>query len=104
MTVEQWGDLLAFTCAPAANMFWLLYWTTAPWWRSWSGRAVITSKLGLAVLVDAAVLYRLLGRDYYGHEVIVLVAFGLITVGTWLYLFAFAHEQYRRRNDPPVEP
>lgn len=105
MNAEQWGTFLAFVCAPAANLFPLLYGTTAPWWRSWTGRAIIISKVGLALLVDAAVLFRWNGaKPYWGFNELRLGAFALITVGTYLYLFAFAHEQYMKRNRPPAQP
>lgn len=100
MSVTFWGHLLPFLCAPAANLFWLLYGTTTNWYRRLTGWAIIISKLGLAALVDATVLYLLLGRDYSGHAVVLIVAFGIITVGTWLYLIAFAREQYLKRNSP----
>ncbi len=98
MNTQQWGNLLAYLCFPAVNIFWLLYAWTAPWWKSWSGCAVIISTLGLAALVDASVLFRLLGDDYPGRQQIVLVAFGVITVGTYLYLIAFARVQYLKRH------
>lgn len=101
MNVEDWGTLLTFLCLPAAVMFPLLYATTAPWWKSWSGRAVLTSKVGLALLVIAAAMFRMNSEvPYPGFDVLRIVAFGLITVGTYLYLFAFAREQYLRRNKP----
>lgn len=104
MNTEDWGTFLTFLCFPAAVLFPLLYGTTAPWWRSWTGRAVITSKVGLATLVFTAMLFRLNGgAPYPGFDLLRVVAFGLITIGTYLYLFAFAREQYLKRNAPDRE-
>lgn len=98
MTTEEWGVLLVYLATPAANLFPLLYIATADWFASWTGRAVATSKLGLAALVDAALLYQIKGGNYAYHDQVIVAAFGLITVGTYLYLFAFLREQYRKRN------
>jgi uncharacterized membrane protein YozB (DUF420 family) len=98
VTTEQWGVLLIYVATPAANLFPLLYILTADWKSTWAGRAVTVSKVGLAALVDAALLYQIKGGNYRFHDQVILVAFGLITLGTYLYLFAFAREQYRKRN------
>jgi hypothetical protein len=50
VTTAWWGTLLTYLAVPAANLFPLLYATTAPWWRSWTGRAIIISKTGLAAV------------------------------------------------------
>jgi hypothetical protein len=42
-------------------------------------------------------------RAYPYHDQLILVAFALITIGTYLYLFAFAREQYLKRNAPDCE-
>lgn len=103
MDTAWWGVFLTYLCVPAANMFPLLYGTTAPWYRSWTGRAIMVSKIGLALLVDAALLFHIIGnRSYRYHDQIILVAFAFITVGTYMYLFAFAREQYVKRNHPTI--
>lgn len=99
MTTEQWAVLLTYLCAPAANVFWLAYGLSAPWYRTVVGYAVIISKLGLAGLVDAGVLFHIHGsREYPYHDQLILVSFGLITVGTWVYLVALTREQYLKRH------
>lgn len=101
MNADEWARLLAFVAFPACVMFPLLYGTTTPWYRSWTGRAIIISKVGLAGLVGSAVAFYWRGnRDYAFHAQLVLGSFALITVGTYLYLFAFAREQYLKRNRP----
>lgn len=102
MNTEQWANAFAFACFPAVNLFVLLYGAYAPWWRSWTGRAVITTILGLAVLIDSAVVYRLNHKLPYPYQAqMLLAAFGLIALGTNLYLLAFVSEQFVKRNRPP---
>lgn len=101
MSAEQWANLFAFGGCPAVNLLVLLYGTTAPWWRSWTGRAVITTFLGLAILIDSAVVYRLHDKMPFPYqEQMLLAAFGLIALGANLYLTAFVHEQFVKRNRP----
>lgn len=106
MSTEQWANVFAFASFPAVNLLVLLYGCTAKWWRSWTGRAVITTFLGLAILIDSAVLYRLHDKQPYPHQAqMLLAAFGLIALGANLYLLAFVTEQfYKHWPKPEVTP
>lgn len=98
MTAEDWSLVLVWVAFPAANLFPILYMISASWWGTWAGRAVVVSKIGLAALVDASVLFRIHGGDYPGRTQVILVAFSLIVIGTYMYLFAFIREQYLERH------
>lgn len=99
MTTQQIGTWLLYFAAPAANLFPVLYALSAPWHRSAVGRAIVTSKVGLALLVDAAVIAHFTrSLTYPYHDQLVLFAFALIAVGTWMYLGALTEEQIRKRR------
>jgi hypothetical protein len=99
MTTDQWGVLLLYIAAPATLLFPFLYVLSARWWGTLTGTAVVISKFGLAGLVGAALIYHLHGDvDYPLHDQLVLVAFGLIALGTWLYLFALIRVQIMSRK------
>ena len=97
MTVDQVSLLLLIIAAPAATLFPILYMLTAPWWQTWVGRALVVSKIGLAVLVDASLAFHYLGPAYPHRAEVTLTAFALIVVGTWLYLGALVREQILKR-------
>jgi hypothetical protein len=99
MTTDQVATLLVYIAAPAATLFPLAYAIAAPWWSSWTGRAVLVSKVGLALLVDASLAFRLHGStDYPGRAQLVLVAFALIVVGTYMYFAALIQQQFLRHR------
>lgn len=101
MTTAEVGDLLVYVAVPGATLFPILYMWAAPWSKSTVGRAIVTSKIGLALLVDLSLVYRFLGPDYPGHDQAVLAAFALIVVGTYLYLLALVREQLGKRRRKP---
>jgi hypothetical protein len=58
------------------------------------GWALMTAKFGLAMLVDLSLMFRWFGPDYPHREGFLLVAFAVITVGSYLYLAVFLRVQY----------
>ena len=97
MTSQQVGDILVFIAVPSATLFPILYGLTAPFYRSMTGWAIVTAKVGLAMLVDASAAFRLFGPYYPYRAQVLLVAFGVIVVGSWLYLIAYVRIQYLKR-------
>lgn len=98
MTTAQFGTLLLYLGAPGATLFVTGYILTAPWFKSLIGWAIVISKIGLAGLVDLALLYRFLGPTYPYHDQAILGSFALIVVGTYLYLAVLVREQIQKRR------
>jgi hypothetical protein len=97
VTTDQVATLLVYIAAPAATLFPIAYAIAAPWWSTWTGRAVLVSKVGLALLVDAALAFHLHGdTEYPYHSQLILVAFALIVVGTYMYFAALIQQQIIR--------
>jgi hypothetical protein len=93
MTVDDIVKWMLYATAPAQTLFLLLYGLTTRWWRSLVGRSLFTKALGLALLIDNATLYYLLGPGYYMRDAVRLFVFGLIMVGAWLQLMALIMEK-----------
>lgn len=86
---------LLLVMVPAATAFPILY-AWQPWSSEAVGRALMLSSVGLALLVDFAVLYRLLdGEIPPGVRVVVYL---LIAVGMYYQLFNLVRAQRRRRR------
>lgn len=98
MTTAQWGTMLIYFAAPPATLFAIVYTFTARWYRTLAGAAVMSTVFGLAVLVDNALLFHVVGPDYPYHASIVLTCFGLLGLGMWLYLGLLVREQIVRRH------
>lgn len=97
MSTEDWAIALITAAAVAANLFVILYATTAPWWRSVFGRALMTGEVALAILLDV-VLYA-----HWAHKLVPiwlgLTIYSAIAAGCWMRLGAVVHEQLARRRD-----
>ena len=83
-----------------ATLFPIIYFFR-PWWRSLAGRALMTSSLGLALLIDISLAYKVFGNDYPGRDAVRLTVYALIVAGSWMILFALfrAGGPGRRRSD-----
>lgn len=88
--------ILIMTAAPPITVFACWYGLTAPWWRSPSGRALFTSSLATALLVDLSLLYRFIGSEV--PDVLALVVYALVAAGCWLMFGALAHDRWQRRK------
>jgi hypothetical protein len=80
-----------YLIAIPANGFPIIYGTFFPWFKSWLGRALFTKAIGIALLVDTAVLYQLLGDDYPGRGLIRFIAFGTVLIGIYLQFFVVVY-------------
>lgn len=94
------ATILILLAAPAATLYPLLFCLTAPWrgagawWRSPIGRALMTKAMGLALLIDLALLHRVV-EPYPGQEAVRLVVFSLIVAGVWMALGALIYEKHK---------
>lgn len=63
-------------------LFVAAYVITAPWWRSEWGRHMTAFGVSLGAILALSLAYRLFG-DYPGRQVLLLVAFGALTLLLW---------------------
>ena len=91
-------DVVILTIAAvAANLFCILYWITAPWYRSEAGRAAWSMTFSVALLLDVALLafwFHWTVAPWIAH-----VIYLVILVACWLKFGALVHEQIRQRRD-----
>lgn len=95
---------LIVATAPAQTAFILLYGFGSPWWKSLLGRALFTKALGLALLVDLALLYQFFGDDWWNRDGIRLGVYALIATGAWLQLAALVQQRRGMRREFGPEP
>lgn len=101
MTTDEAWLWLLYAAAPAATLFPLLY-TATRWWKRTTGWAIWLSKVGLAILVDSALLLHVVGLENYQYRSqVLMIGFVFITAGTWLYLFVFLRARF---GDQPLPP
>lgn len=86
MTVEVLSVGIVAAMAVPANLFPLLYTSWARWWRSPEGRHLFFFTVGMAALVDLALLRRAFG-DFPGYEYLSLATFLLICWQLWRRLY-----------------
>jgi hypothetical protein len=94
-TVALW---IIWAAAPPATLIVLLYAATAPWWRSSAGRALMTSKVALALLIDLSLLFHAWHDHLEAKEAIALVVYALICAGSWLMFLELVRAQVLRRR------
>lgn len=102
MSADHVAILLVLIAAPAATAFPFAYgWISRDvWWRTPAGRAIMTSSVGLALLIDISLAYQAFGDNYPGREVVRLTVFALIAAGAWLNLGALIYEHRKQRRNP----
>ena len=99
MSADTVAVLLVLAAAPAATLFPFLYGWVARgvWWRTPTGRALMTSSTALALLIDISLAYKVFGDDYALRDVVRLTVYALIALGAWLKLGALVYEWHRDR-------
>lgn len=82
-----------------ATFFPILY-SRVRWWSTLPGRALFVQGVGMGLLINISLAYRVLGEDYAGRDVARLAVFGLVAAGLWAIYFAQILEQRRgNRNN-----
>lgn len=71
-----------------ANAFPICYARWFPFWKSTLGSALMTKAIGMALLIDVAVLYTIFGDDYFLREVVRIVVYALVVGGMYYQLVA----------------
>lgn len=90
---------LVYLAWPATLLYPLIYGLTAPWWRSWIGRALMTKAIGVFVLISFSVLYQMFGPNYWGRDYVRNIGMAVALMGFWLALFALIQVKFEARRD-----
>ena len=98
MSTETLALIIVWAAAPAATLVPIIYGITASWWRSLTGRALMTSAVGLALLIDLSLIFRAWDGHLQTKREIALVIYVLICAGSWLMLLALVRAQLRSRR------
>lgn len=98
MNADTLAVLLVVMAAPAATAFPFAYaWIArGVWWRTPTGRALMTSSTALALLIDISLAYKAFGDDYALRDAVRLTVYGLVVLGAWLKLGALLYEARNR--------
>lgn len=98
MTADTLAVVLVVMAAPAATVFPFAYaWIArGVWWRTPTGRALMTSSTALALLIDISLAYKAFGDDYALRDEVRLTVYGLVVLGAWLKLGALIYEARNR--------
>ena len=100
MSADTAAVILVVMAAPAATAFPFAYaWIARGiWWRTPTGRALMTSSTALALLIDISLAYQAFGDDYALRDVVRLSVYSLIVLGAWLKLGALIYEWRSNRS------
>ena len=82
MSADTIAFVLIATAAIPATGFPLVY-AFRPWRKTWLGRALMTKAIGMMLLIDISLAYRLFGDDYPGRDVVRLTVYAFVIVGLW---------------------
>lgn len=94
MNADTAATVLVIAAAPAASLFPFVYaWVARGiWWRTPTGRALMASSVGLALLIDISLVYKAFGDDYALRDAVRLSVYALIALGAWLKFGALLYE------------
>jgi MFS superfamily sulfate permease-like transporter len=90
-TIEWWGAVLA------SLVFVVLYMRTR-WWRRWEGRVVMGLHSVIIWLAVLGVMLQVFGPDYYGRDVLRVLAFSCWFVVMWGFVILLIRAQRAGRR------
>lgn len=96
MTLEEWRTA-TITTACIGQLFFVLFYCTLPWWRTFLGRTLFGKAVVFSVLLDTGVAARL--WDWPGKHVTIVVLYGCVAVGIWAELIAFIRTSRNHRKE-----
>lgn len=101
MNADHLAVLFILVAAPAATAFPFCFaWISrGVWYRNPAGRALMTSSVALALLIDISLLYQWLGDDYALRDVVRLTVYALIAAGAWQKLYALLRESWHMTTE-----
>ena len=80
MNADLAAVVLVVLMAPPATLFPILY-AFRPWHKSLIGRALMIHSVGLALLIDISLAYKVFGDNYFARDVVRLTVYALILIG-----------------------
>lgn len=101
MNADALAVALIIAAAPPATLFPFVYaWVArGVWWHNPTGRALMASSVGLALLIDIALAYKAFGDDYALRDAVRIAVYALIALGAWLKFGALLYEWANSRRD-----
>lgn len=96
MSIDFWRTAGIAMAAIGQTAFVLLY-LTFPWWEKFLGRALFFKAVTFALLVDIAVLGRVLDWDF--EDVTFVVLYWITALGIWAQFVAFLRVRLQHRQD-----
>lgn len=96
---EKLALWIIWAAAPPATLVPILYASTARWWKSLAGRALFTSTLALALLIDLALVFRAWDGHLMLKQRVAVVVYALICAGAWLMFLSLVRVQWRALRD-----
>ena len=103
MTVADWITNVEWYGATLASVLFVILYMRTRWWKRWEGRVVMALHsviIGFAIL---GVLYRILGDNYVGKDVLRVTFFGLWFCVMWAFVGLLIAAQ-RRGQRTLAEP
>lgn len=94
-TIEFWRSAGIIFTAIGQTAFVALY-LAWPWWQYFLGRALFFKALALCLLVDVAVLGRLI--DWRYEDATFVALYWTVGVGAWLQFIAFLRVRLQNRQ------
>lgn len=93
------GDWAYWLCLIGANFFVIAYALLAKWWKKQMGRNLFFFMLVLALVLDHALIYRLVG-EYRGRVFVRAFLNVSAAVVVWWRVVLFIRVQILKRKDP----
>lgn len=84
---------LAITCAAFGQTMFIGLYTLFPWWNDPLGRALFFKALSIAILLDLALLSRVV--DMPMEDTLFTFLYFAFAVGVWVQAFTFLRIQWR---------
>lgn len=97
MSHELVWAVLVYAAAVPAVIFPFLYGFLFPFWKSVLGQALMTTSVGIAVVMVVTCLRVTFGDGYPYQEEVRIVGFSLVTIGFWWQLLAICKVWYSGR-------
>lgn len=101
LTWEHVAAAEVFLMVPFVTAFPILYGLFWPWHTTPQGRAIFTKSVGMALLVDLAVLYRLFPDHLPPKAVVASFVYAVILAGQIGLVVALLLSWHHRRNEAP---
>lgn len=96
MSADTYFGLVMTLALPGALIFLVVYGLTAPWWKSFLGRALFTKSFGVSLTILFSALLFTFGPDYVGRDTLRIVGATVIFFGVWGQAIAITSAKARQ--------